>query len=311
MIMKKTMWKTTLREIWQSLGRFLAIMAIVALGVGLFAGLKVTKPFMIKTAEEYLTEKSFYDFRLLSSYGFEEEDVEYFAAQPDVRAVAGAYTFDILYEYGDLQATGVMKTHSITEDVNELEVVYGRMPENAQECVVDYRLFDEEALGQKIKLSEENEEDDLENFKGTEFTIVGVVKSSYYIQFERGNTSLGTGTVNGFMYLCPEAYDSEAYTEIFVKLDQDFALYSDEYDDYIEKKEDEWEDYLTTAADRRYQDIVIEANEELADAKKEFEEEKADAKAELADAKQELEDAAIEIADGKQEISNAAILTVQ
>lgn len=302
--MKKTMWKTTFREIWQSLGRFLAIMAIVALGVGLFAGLKVTKPFMIKTAEDYLTEKNFYDFRLLSSYGFEEEDVEYFASQPDVRTAAGSYTFDILYEYGDEQSTGVMKTHSITEGVNGLEVLYGRMPENAQECVVDSRLFGEEALGQTIRLSDENEEDDLENFAEREFTIVGVVNASYYIQFERGNTSLGTGTVNGFMYLTPEAYDCEAYTEIFVKFDQDFALYSDEYDEFIEQKEDEWDVYLTTAADRRYQDIFEEANEELADAKEEFETEKADAEAELADAKQELDDAAVEIANGKQELAD-------
>ena len=263
------MWKTTFREIKESLGRFLAILAIVALGVGLFSGLKVTKPFMIKTAEDYLTEKNFYDFRLLSTYGFEEQDVTYFASQPDVRAVAGAYSFDILYEYGESASTRVMKTHSITEGVNELEPVFGRMPENIGECVVDSRLFGEEALGQTIRLSAENTEDDLENFAEDIFTIVGVVKSPCYIQFERGNTSLGTGTVSGFMYLLPEAYDCEAYTEVYVKLDRDFPLYSQEYDDYIEEKETEWEGYLTTAADRRYQDIMEDAQEELAEAKQE------------------------------------------
>lgn len=303
--MKKTMWKTTFREIWQSLGRFLAIMAIVALGVGLFSGLKVTKPFMVKTTEDYLTAKNFYDFRLLSTLGFEDEDVVYFASQPDVEAVEGSYTFDILYEYGEAESDNVMKTHSVTENINQLEIVHGRMPENAKECVVDSLVFGEDALGQKIRLSAENEEDDLENFVEKEFTIVGVAQSPYYIQFERGNTSLGTGTVSGFMYLLPEAYDSEAYTEIFVKFDKDFELYSDEYDTFIEQKEAEWESYLETAADRRYQDILAEANEELADAKKEFEEEKADAEAELADAKKELEDAAIELADGKKEIEDA------
>lgn len=303
--MKKTMWKTTFREIWQSLGRFLAIMAIVALGVGLFSGLKVTKPFMVKTTEDYFMEKNFYDFRLLSTLGFEEEDVEYFASRPGVEAVEGSYTFDILYEYGESDSKNVMKTHSVMENINQLEIVYGRMPENAKECVVDSLVFGEEALGQKIKLSAENEEEDLENFVEKEFTIVGVAQSPYYIQFERGNTSLGTGMVSGFMYLLPEAYDSEAYTEVFVKFAEEFALYSDEYESFIEQKEEEWEGYLETAADRRYQDILAEANEELADAKKEFEEEKADAEAELADAKKELEDAAIEIADGKKEIEDA------
>ncbi len=302
--MKKTMWKTTLREIKQSMGRFFAILAIVALGVGLFAGLKVTKPFMIKTTGDYLTEKNFYDFRLLSSYGFEEEDVAYLATQADVEAVRGSYTYDVLYEYGETGATYVMKVHSITPDINELEVVKGKLPENERECVVDSRLYGEEALGQTIRLSSENEEDTLENFAETEFKIVGIVKASSYIQFERGNTSLGTGKVNGFMYILPNAFDSEVYTEIYVKFKDDFPLYSEAYDTYVENKEEEWEEYLSLVADRRFQDVLKEANEELAEAETEFEEEKAEAEAELADAKTELEEAAQEIADAKQEIAD-------
>ncbi len=302
--MKNAMWKTTFREIKQSLGRFLAILAIVALGVGLFAGLKVTKPFMLETMSGYLEEKQFYDFRLLSSYGFEQEDVEYLAAQPEARAVQGSFTYDVLYEYGASDATGVMKVHSLTEGVNELEVLEGRLPEAANECVVDSRLYGEEAIGETIRLSQENEEDTLEKFAQKEFTVVGVVQSSYYIQFERGNTSLGTGKVDSFLYVRPEAFDSEVYTEIFVKLDKDFPLYSQEYDDYIEEQEQLWEEYLQIAVDRRFQDIVEEANEELADAREEFLQEKADAEKELSDAKQELTDAAIEIADGKQEIED-------
>ena len=135
--MKKTMWKTTMREIRQSLGRFLAILAIVALGVGMFSGLKTTKPFMVKTVEDYLKEKNFYDFRLISTLGFEQEDVAYFADKPQVRAAEGSYTFDILYRYENQEGTGVMKAHSLMESVNGLQVVYGRLPENAGECVVD------------------------------------------------------------------------------------------------------------------------------------------------------------------------------
>lgn len=302
--MKNTMWKTTLREIRQSLGRFLAILAIVALGVGLFAGLKVTKPFMIETMEGYLEEKQFYDFRLLSSYGFEEEDVEYLATQTGVRTVRGSYTYDVLYEYGATETTGVMKVHSLTDGVNGVEVLTGRLPEAADECVVDSRLYGEEAIGETIFLSAENEEDTLESFAVREFTVVGVGQSSYYIQFERGNTSLGTGKVNGFMYVSSEAFDSEVYTEIFVKLDKDYPLYGQEYDDYIEQQESIWEEHLQIAAERRFQDILAEANEELEDAREELATEKADAEAELADAKQELDDAAIEIADGKQQLED-------
>ncbi len=309
--MKNTMIKTTVREIKQSLGRYLAILAIVALGVGIFSGLKVTKPYMVETAESYLTEKQFYDFRLLSTYGFEAEDVEYLSEQDGDRQVQGSYSYDVLFSYEDSDATQVMKVHSITKGINELYVLYGRLPENPQECFVDSQMFGEDAIGQTIYISEENDEDTLDVFHYKEYTICGVGDSSYYIQFERGNTSIGNGKVASFMYVQPEAFDSEIFTEIFVKLDQDFELYSDGYEDYIALQETVWETYLDHAVDQRFNRIKAEAQEELDDAREEFEAEKADAEAELADAaaeladaKQQLDDAAKEIQDGKNEIAN-------
>ena len=85
--MKSMMKKTTLREIRQSLGRYLAIFAIVAMGVGFFAGLRITKPVMVESANVYLEEKQLYDYRLLSTLGFEAEDVDALAAKEDVRSV--------------------------------------------------------------------------------------------------------------------------------------------------------------------------------------------------------------------------------
>ena len=94
--MKSNMWKSTTREIKQSIGRFLAILAIVALGVGLFSGLKVTQPAMVKTVNQYLTEKQFYDYRILSTLGFEQEDVDFLAKQKDVRYAEGVFNMDVL-----------------------------------------------------------------------------------------------------------------------------------------------------------------------------------------------------------------------
>ena len=71
--MGSSMMKTTLREIRQSLGRYLAIMAIVALGVGLFCGLKVTRDVMVKSAQQYFEERQLYDISLLSTVGFDTD----------------------------------------------------------------------------------------------------------------------------------------------------------------------------------------------------------------------------------------------
>ena len=72
--MRSMIWKSTFREIKESLGRFLAILAIVALGVGFFAGLKVTQPAMLKTAQRYFDKTALYDYRPISTVGFSEED---------------------------------------------------------------------------------------------------------------------------------------------------------------------------------------------------------------------------------------------
>ncbi len=295
--MKSIMKKTTLREIRQSLGRYLAIFAIVAMGVGLFAGLKITRQVMITSANAYLEEKQLYDFRLLSTLGFEDEDVQTLSSKEDVRFVEGAVAADILY-FNQQGNEDVIKAHSLLQNINGLEVVAGRLPQQATECVVDANLYDKSALGTKIVLSENNVEEDLDYFAYREYTIVGIAQSSAYIQFERGTTALGNGQVSGFMYLLPQGFCAEFYTEIYVKFNQDYPIYSKDYNDYIDEKEPLWKDYCKAQGERRYQAIVADAEAELANAKQTLAEEKADAKQTLADAKKELADAHAELADG-------------
>ncbi|MCI9034752.1 MAG: FtsX-like permease family protein [Lachnospiraceae bacterium] len=295
--------KTTLREIRQSFGRYLAIFAIVAMGVGFFAGLKITRQVMITSANAYLEEKQLYDFRLLSTLGFEDEDVQTLSSKEDVRFVEGAVAADILY-FNQQGNEDVIKAHSLLQNINGLEVVAGRLPQQATECVVDANLYDKSALGTKIVLSENNVEEDLDYFAYREYTIVGIAQSSAYIQFERGTTALGNGQVSGFMYLLPQGFCAEFYTEIYVKFNQDYPIYSKDYNDYIDEKEPLWKDYCKAQGERRYQAIVADAEAELANAKQTLAEEKADAKQTLADAKKELTDAEAELADAHAELAD-------
>ena len=302
--MKSNIWKSTFREIKQSFGRFFAILAIVAMGVGFFAGLKVTRTAMVQTTQNYLEENQFYDYRLLSTLGFEQEDVDFFAGQKDVRAAEGAVSFDILCQNGDGNEL-VVKAHSLTGQINGVVLTAGRMPESADECVVDSNLYDASQIGEKILLLDTNNEDDLEHFAYREYTITGIVQSSYYIQFERGNTSLGTGRISGFIYLLPEGFDTDYYTEVFVKFTEDFGMYSDEYEAYMDEKEAVWEPLTQEAGENRYTRALADAREELADGKQELADKKAEAEEELADARLELADAAAQLADGREKIADA------
>lgn len=300
--MKSMMKKTTLREIRQSLGRYLAIFAIVALGVGFFAGLKVTKTVMVESAHDYLLKHQLFDYRLLSTLGFQEEDVQALEQKEHVRAVEGAVEADILYVYGEGNE-GVLKAHTLLERINGLELVAGRMPETSSECIVDANRYGEEALGSKIILSENNEQKDLDNFAFPEYTIVGIAQASAYIQFERGNSSLGNGRVDGFMYLLPQGFATDYYTEIYVKFDMDHRIYSPQYDAYMAEREPQWKEYCQEQGERRYLAVVEEAQAELADARKDLEKEKAEAEKELAGAEQELKETEAEIADGEAKLA--------
>ena len=298
--------KSTFREIKASFGRFMAIFAIIALGVGFFAGLKVTREGMVSTVKDYLDRYAFYDFRLISTMGFEQKQVDALFAEMDVQAAEGAISFDVLYRFKDGRQ-GAIKAHSVTEEVNTLKLVAGRMPRSAGECVVDSNLAGKSAIGENLMLSEDNEEEDLEHFAAGEYTIVGIVQSPLYLQYERGNTSLGTGRLDGYMYLLPEGFNVDYFTEIYVKFEQNFDLYSEEYKTLIEEKDAVWEELTAEAALERYRDILTEAESELADARAELEANRTQGEAELADAAEELTEAEVQLADGETALADAQL----
>ena len=302
--------KSTFREIKGSLGRYLAILAIVALGVGFFAGLKVTQEAMVTTAGNYLAGQNFFDYRLLSTLGFEEDDVNALAKEESVNHAEGSISTDALYHMDAEESNSVMMFHSMTNEINQLILKDGRLPEKANECVVDHSLITSEDIGKTIFVAEENEEDTLDMFKYKEYTIVGTVVSPLYLNFERGTTSLGNGTVAGFAYLLEEGFDTDYYTEIYLDTDAKGMIYSDEYETAIDEAEASIKAATELRADIRYQSIIDEAKEELADGQKEYDEnyakylsEKADAEAELADAYQEILDGQQEIKDNREELT--------
>lgn len=302
--MKSMMKRNTFREIKKSFGRYFAILAIIALGVAFFSGLKITQSVMVHSADVYLKDLQFYDYRLVSTLGFTEENVEALAEKEDVRAAEGAISAEVLYKDAG-ENERVIKMHSITEKVNKLKLVAGEMPQSADECVVDSVLFSEDAIGSKLVLSENNTTDDLDKFAYKEYTITGLVQSPCYIQFERGNTSIGNGRISGFAYILKDGFAVDYDTEIYIKFDEDYDIYSDEYDSYMDAKEADWEAYTKEQADIRYEKIVKDAQDELDEKKEELEEKRAEAEAELESAKQQLKDGETEISDGKNQIASA------
>lgn len=282
----------------------MAILLIIALGVGFFAGLKVTDKAMVYTADTYLDTLHFYDYRLVSTLGFDEDAADSLSKEEGVSAAEGVKSADILI----MKPSGTenaVKTMSVPQEVNQVELIEGRMPQTPDECIVDERIFGSESIGEKITLSESNEQEDLDKFKNKEYTIVGIVRSPLYIRYDRGTTSLGDGTLDGFVYLPEDAYDMDYDTEIYVVFDKSASIYSQEYDDLMAQKEDEWEDICQSIADSRYSRIYADAQDEIEEAEKELTDKKADGEKELNDALEELTDGKNQITDGESAIQAA------
>lgn len=308
--MKNAMRKTTLREIKGSFSRWIAILAICMLGVGFFCGLKVCKETFILTGDTFLSDNCFYDYELISTLGLEEKDVAKFQDLEGIAKARGSYSSDALFliskdkdaadGYDEDVGERVAKFHALIDDMNTPALSYGRLPEKPNECVGDARYFLESDIGKKITISKNNDKDTKDLFAYDTYEIVGLCESPLYLNFERGSTSLGNGSVATYLYVPADGWDSEVYTEIYVTLENQGVIYSDEYKKNAKAMEKPLESALETCASSRYDEILDEANGKLDDARKEL----ADAKAELKKAEDKLADGQKKINDGQKELDS-------
>lgn len=258
--MTKSLLKSSLREIKSSFGRYIAILGIVALGVGFFSGLMVSEEAMLKTGDTYLNEQNFYDFRLMSTLGFDDDDVTALRDASGVTAADGAYQVDALVnDGGDEEKVG--RFHSITADVNKLALKEGRLPENDNECVVDSSFYAGSSIGDTVTVVDNNEKDTLDALSQHEMKIVGVVESPLYMRVGRYSSEIGSGEVEAIYYVPESVFTSEYYTEMYVSVNTEGEIYSDAYDASIDDAEPTITKAAEDSVDGRYQEIVNEIND--------------------------------------------------
>ncbi len=304
----KSLRKNIFREIKRSPGRFLAILGIIVLGSGFLVGLRVSQPAMIETAAVYLDEQSFFDFSISSTLGLTDDDVAAFASAEDVLSAEGSVSAAALVE-GDDGTTPVITFYSLPETINLPKLIEGEMPDASGECLVDGQS--EYIIGDTITVSSDNEQDTIDTFAVTEYTVVGRVTSPLYMNYERGNTSLGAGTISAYVYILPEDFNTDYYTTIYIRMKDMPDAYSSGYDDAADALEPLVTELAEERADIRYNTIVSDAEAELADGEAEYQDgleeyntQRADAQAELDDAWAQLQDALSQIEDGQAEIDS-------
>ena len=276
--------KNLLREIKRTFTKFLSIFAICALGVAFFAGIRATSPDMKEAGDRLYNTYNLSDISVISTSGLTADNIRDLESIEGIRAVRASLFVDAmargtgekeknlrLYsmpiklksEYAPL--IDLIPDYGIDTspeyEMNGVEIVSGRMPLNDTETALDYTLEGSlvKQLGDEITLTTSG---------GTVMLrVVGFIRSPMYISmFERGTSSIGNGTSDGFAYASGNAISSLGtklpvmsllntyYTraDIVISGKEGLSAYSDEYEALVNEVTDRIEDYASTQSGTWY-----------------------------------------------------------
>ncbi len=306
MVMRRNAMRKNLRQsILKSMGRYLAIVMIIALGASLFVGLLMTKADMVETGQRFMDQQNMFDIRVMNSYGWTASDVEALSQLTGIADIEGLAYTDVIAHKGDSEEDSVYRFYALTDIIDLASLRGGRMPESADECVIVGYEQDDSILGTTLTLSQTNDEDTLETMTCQTYTIVGYVATPLYMDMNRGTTSVGSGSISNILFAPQEAFNLDYYAEIHITLPGDYAIYSDAYNDAMEDAAEEIEPLAQTLADARLVDVKEQAQESYREGLKEYAEGVWEYDQGKQEARQELESAYQQLLDAKQEIADS------
>ena len=317
---KNILRKDFIIEIKKTMGRFVSIFFIVALGVAFYSGIRASEPSMRITADQYFDDSELMDLKVMGTMGLTKADIKAIGKVSGIEAVEGGYSKDVLCPVGDNEK--VVHMLSMQKNFNQVSVVEGRLPEKAGECLVDedFLSYTDLKVGDTVTFHSGDGEALTDSLVTDTYKIVGIGNSPLYISFGRGSSTIGTGEISGFVIVDKSSFDMDVYTEAYVKVSgaEEKIAFTDEYNNLSDAAKEAVSAIEEERCAVRKQEIVDAANEKLADsektvneksreledAKKELENGKSKAAEELEKAKQQLTDGEAELADAKQQIAD-------
>ncbi len=312
MVMKKNAMGKNLRQsILKSMGRYLAIVLIIALGASMFVGLLMTKSDMVATGQKYMDEQNMFDLRLMNSYGWTQEHLDAVREIEGIQDVEAVIYTDLIVRINDSTDDLVYRFYTMPETINQVSLRGGRLPEAPNECLADGYHVDDAILGTTITVSDTNTEDSLEALNNRTYTVVGYVASPLYMDMNRGTTSVGSGSLANYVIIPEENFELDYIPEIHITIPGDYEIYTEEYNDAMDAAAERLEPLLQPYADARLVEVKKEAKKAYQDGMAEyidgliqFREGKLEAEQQLAEGEQELLDAEQQLADGQAQLES-------
>lgn len=229
----------TLRSIHTTLSRFLAIVAIVALGTGFFAGLMMTGPDMRQAMDTYYDDNNVWDIRLISTLGFSNDDIHQFDDVEGVRACMPNHTVDAIARMNDTQVAVRVSSFDTTmaqqfvdehayaaqdssfDFLNRFQLVTGRLPQSPDECLAAaYAPHAQLSEGDIVDITSANEDLD-KIFSTRHLRVVGTITSPLYPYTRSfGSTTIGSGSIDQYIFVPTSTFQQDfPYTELYISVE--------------------------------------------------------------------------------------------
>lgn len=326
--MRSALNKDFIRDILKSKGRFLSIVAIVALGVAFFTGVKSSPIVMKASSDKYYDKYNLMDIRLISTLGLTDKDVDDIKNIKGVEGVYPTYSIDVISIYNSTEK--VLKVHGLDLNklndkknyINQLKLIKGRLPQKSGECVLEIPKIKalNYPIGSEISLSSGKDDKLSKSLSKSKYKVVGYVETPYYLSQEKGNSSIGGGVIEGAIMIPESDFKMDTYTEMFltVKSAKELDTYGDEYSNLVKTVTDKIENMKNKLTTRRYNEVVKKAEDKIQKqedklskakkdfdkGKKEYEENKLKSENEIKEAENKILDASEQIEDGKAQLKN-------
>jgi len=307
--MKRAQRTDLIREMKKSFNRYISILMIMALGVAFYAGVRSAEPDMQLSAKEFYDTTNYMDIRVLGTLGMTEDDVAAISAVEGIAQAEGGYQTELFLDTAERDFQ--MTVYSLGENINQVYVEDGRLPQNQKECFADKDFMESNgySIGDVITLKTDDDTELSCVLATDRFTIVGSGTFPTYLSWQRGAVSIGTGVEDGFLFLPKDAFSMEVFTVVYAIAEnaKEYNPYTEEYENYITEVVERVEAIADARCEIRFEEVtgpywedVYEAEADIADGEKEL----ADGEKELADAEQELLDGEKKIADAEKEIAD-------
>lgn len=289
----------TLRSIHTTFSRFLAIVAIVALGTGFFAGLMMTGPDMRQAMDTYYDDNHVWDIRLISTLGFSNDDIHQFDDVEGVRACMPNHTVDAIARMNDTQVAVRVSSFDTTmaqqfvdghtyaakdssfDFLNRFQLVTGRLPQSPDECLAAaYAPHAQLSEGDIVDITSANEDLD-KIFSTRHLRVVGTITSPLYPYTRSfGSTTIGSGSIDQYIFVPTSTFQQDfPYTELYISVEGADSVQSnsDAYKNIVGATKERLEAQKDRMSVFRQHEVQELAQSKLDEKKTEFEQQKNEA----------------------------------